>query len=217
MSLATNLLAGILASLLAVAIIEAYHFARRHLEHRPLRLLLDGSRPVTVVVPVFPANVNRSVIGSLTGTYDAYATAHILEAYRRIGITPPFASVGNLPDDLSGDVVAIGGHHVNEVTKYNMQRFCPGFLVTSVEDKVAYQCGDEKLIETDSTTWAFIVRLDAYHTGRDGMTLLLWGYSAIGTAAAGFYVAQHADSLPAKRTRSFSSPWRSNGLWAIGR
>ena len=204
-SLLISLLAGVASSLIAIGLIESYHFSKKYIDHRALRALLGSSRRATIIVPIFevPVQLDEEVVKSLTGTHDAYAIAHIVEAYRRIGVTSSFVSVGNLPEDLSGDVVAIGGHFTNKLTKYHMLRFFPGFTANWDDRPVTFRCGNQELVETEFTTWAFIARLTSDIAGSVGNILLLWSLTGVGTASAGYYAAQYPERLPRNRNRSF--------------
>jgi hypothetical protein len=103
-----ELVSGVISSVLAVLLVELYLIVRRRLRHRSLRAVLNRPRRVTLVAPIFPHAAGLNTI-SLMGTHDAYAIAHILDAYRRLGGEPSVASAGRLSDGLDGDLVCIGG------------------------------------------------------------------------------------------------------------
>ncbi len=202
-----NLIGGIASSIVAVVLIEAYWLARRRYDKRSLRTVL-GSTKSMVVVPAFPGDADANTL-SLLSTHDAYAMAHVLEAFRRIGGSPNFCSISRLPESIQGDLVCLGGDYVNSLTASYLSRYCPGFtkFVPAVEagtsSMSAYRCGHHTFLDMPNVTWAFVVRLAPETTGLANAILLLWGQGAVGTAAAGLYVAEHAKQLGQFGKRSF--------------
>jgi len=195
MDLTTTLAAGIISSLLAVALIEGYGFLRRRLAQRPLRQLLGSPRRVGIAVPDFPIRVSDRT-GSLMALHDSLALAHVLEVCSRINAATVIASTSNRPNDLPREIIAIGGPVSNMTTKLHLSRYCPGFSAIEVDNyDPGFSASDQRFEESDDTTWGFIVRLGPEVTGRDGDVLLLWGATALATVAAAFYFATKPQDL----------------------
>ncbi|MGB2571732.1 hypothetical protein ACPFP2_25250 [Micromonospora citrea] len=202
-----ELIAGVVSSLLAVLFVESYLRLRRGLSKRSLRLALGRPSSVAVVASVFPAKVESSSV-PLMGTHDAYAMAHILTAYRAVGVQPSLVSASVLPDGLDDDLVCIGGPIVNSLTRAHMDLFCAPFRRVDAEDDgvlkpPVYRCGEHEFVDTRDRAWGFIVKLTPQLTGRVHTTLLVWGSGAVGTSGASYFLAELHRALPRSRRESF--------------
>jgi hypothetical protein len=193
--LATNLVGGIVSSLIAVALVEAYSLVRKALTQRPLKILLGRASRVGIAVPDIPIEVNERT-SSIIALHDSFALAHLLEACGKIRAQTVVASTSRLPDDLPKTLISVGRPYSNPTTRAHLTRHCQGFLNEETEDGIhRYQIGSEILEESADTTWGFIVRLDSEVTQREGDLLLIWGASALGTAAAAYYFAVRPEVL----------------------
>ncbi|MFC7548910.1 hypothetical protein [Plantactinospora sp. GCM10030261] len=142
------------------------------------------------------------------GTHDAYAMAHILAAYRKIGVEPSVMSVQSLPDGLDNHLTCIGGHAVNRLTRAHLTLFCPRFVPfeTSQEatgPRTGYRCGSDDFVDSEDRAWGFLVKLGPKLTGRLTSTILVWGLGPLGTSAAGYVLSDLHRRLPAENQDSY--------------
>ncbi|TQS40399.1 hypothetical protein [Cryptosporangium phraense] len=195
MAIAEELIAGVVSSVLAVLLVEIYLAVRRRYRKRALRWLI-GTETASVVTPVYPWAGQGHPSGLLT-TYDAIGLAHVLEACNRLGTVPVITRSGESTENSPLDVIAIGGPSGNQVSATFLKAYCPGFEVLTDPDtgRLSYRCGGRTFDRTDDETFAFIARLSPRDTGLPGTALIVWGHSAVATAAAGYFVARYPDVL----------------------
>lgn len=213
MDLTANLIAGIVSSLLAVVLIEVYRLVRRRSDQRPLRKLLDHSRDILIIAPSYPVKVDEPT-RSVLSIHDVYALTHVTEACRRIGATTRLTSSAQLPDDFSNEfVVAVAGPYSNEKTKLYLDSYCANFqTVEPGRYSPGFKCSEREFFEDDGRgiTWAYIVRLDPDVTGQKTTIILVWGTTALATASAAYYFAEHTRELAKFNKRSFFVALRIN-------
>lgn len=202
-----DLISGVISSLLVVLFVEVYLRLRARYRKRSLRVALGRSESATVVASVFPSEVGPNSV-SLMGTHDAYAMAHILTAYRKIGVRPSLVSVSSLPEALDDNVVCIGGPYVNALTETHLSLFCPAFQLfhptgKDVYNPVARRAGSCEFVESKERAWGFVVKLTPQLTGRLHTTILVWGLGAIGTSAAAYFLDELHRKLPTKGDNPF--------------
>ncbi len=213
MGLTTNLIAGIVSSLLAVVLIEVYRLVRRRSDQWPLRKMLDNSRDILIIAPSYPVKVDDPT-RSVLSIHDVYALTHVTEACRRIGATTRLASSAQLPDDFSNEfIVTVAGPYSNEKTKLYLDSYCANFQ--SIEPgrySPGFKCSEREFSEDDGRgiTWAYIVRLDPDATGQKTKMILVWRTTALATASAAYYFAEHARELIKLNKKSFFVALRIN-------
>ncbi len=201
MSLTSNLVAGIISSLIAVMLVEIYQLTRKTLVHRPLRKVFCSSKRRVILVPKFPLKQGEGSKQDLLATHDEIALAHILSVLNKFEIIADVLSSERLPDEIPADLICIGGPSGNSATAFFMQRYCPGFATRGDEKEggsyrtTYYEAGGKSFIDGNHDCWGFIVKLSPAYTGLSGTVLLFWGFSRIGTAAAAFFASQHASRL----------------------
>ncbi|MFI5960435.1 hypothetical protein [Cryptosporangium sp. NPDC051539] len=195
MAIAEELVAGVVSSVLAVLLVEIYLAVRRRYRKRALRWLI-GTETASVVTPVYPWAEQGHPSGLLT-TYDAIGLAHVLEACNRLGTVPVVTRSGDSTENSPLDVIAIGGPSGNQVSATFLKAYCPGFEVLTDPEtgRLSYRCGGRVFERTDDETFAFLVRLSPHETGLPGTALVVWGHSAVATAAAGYFVARYPEAL----------------------
>ncbi|MGH3935351.1 MAG: hypothetical protein ACRDS1_10320 [Pseudonocardiaceae bacterium] len=201
-----------MSSLLAVVIIEVYRLARRWGDQRPLRKMLDSSKDIVIIVPSYPVKIDKPT-RSVLSIHDVYALTHVTEACRRIGATTRLVSSAQLPDDFSNEfIVAVAGPYSNEKTKLYLNSYCATFqTIESDRYTRGFKCSEREFSEDDGRgiTWAYIVRLDPDVTGQKTTMILVWGTTALATASAAYYFAEHTRELM-KFNKSFFVALRIN-------
>jgi hypothetical protein len=119
-----------------------------------------------------------------------------LETCGKISTDTVVTATSRLPDDIPREIISIGGPYSNKTTRVHLSSYCAGF--SSIADDrfdQTYVSGNQKFEESDDVTWAFIVRLTSEITGREGQIILLWGATALATAAASYYLATKPGEL----------------------
>lgn len=214
MILTENLIAGIVSSLLAVVLIEVYRLIRRRSDQRPLRKMLDCSRDIVIIAPNYPVRVDKPT-RSVLSIHDVYALTHVTEACRRICATTRLVSSAQLPDDFSNEiVVAVAGPYSNEMTKLYLDSYCVNFqTIEPGRYTPGFKCSACEFSEGDGNgiTWAYIVRLDPDVTGQKTTVILVWGTTALATASAAYYFAEHSRDLAKLNKKSFFVALQING------
>lgn len=201
LSMPSNLVAGIISSLIAVILVEMYQLMRSMVVHRPLRKVFGLSNRRVILVPKFPLKQGESLKYNLLATHDAIALAHILSVLNKFKVSADILSSERLPDEIPDDLICIGGWEGNSATAFFIQRYCPGFIIRGDEKEggsyhtTYYEAGGETFIDGNYDCWGFIIKLSPTYTGLPGTVLLFWGHSMVGTAAAAFFASQHASKL----------------------
>lgn len=191
----SSIIPGIVSSLIAVALIEAYRLARQRFYHRALRRLLPIFKDqVTLICPALAPRQESYDLGLLT-YYDAYALGFLLEAASRLRVRTEVVSSTLRSSEATPAIVCLGGPYSNRFTKSILSEFCPGFSAATDNDDDAFRCGTNTFRNLESNSHAFLVRLSAQTTRRSGDVLLLWGIEEIGTAAAAFYWMDRAKNI----------------------
>jgi len=106
-------------------------------------------------------------------------------------------STKRIQDNLSSNIVVIGGPSGNDTTAALLRTYCPGFKIHNSGDfsRMFYECGGHRFDDGRSSTSAFIVKLGPTRTNLTGAVMLLWGHYGVGTAAAAYFLNQHSKRL----------------------
>ena len=140
----------------------------------------------------------------ITGAYSAVGTAHMLELCRSIGTVSEIAFHNSIPPDLPPNLIAVGGPLGNSVTKFHLDRSCPGFQPYYDEDSFVYpdgrvpagwDCGGQRFQNSDDEVVGFVVKLTSMLTRHNGVVHLVFGKSDIGTAAAAYYLSEYTRDI----------------------
>jgi hypothetical protein len=209
-TITSSLVEGVVASLIAVMILEAYRITRRSLSHRAIRRILGSAARFGIVAPSYPQTRTSVSLGLLT-TDNAFALAELIDACRKIGAEPVLAPVARITDNFPDDLILLGGHIANDLTYQFLKYYCFGFKIHgSVDDSpeqalktIFYSCGERRFVDTDQDAWAFIAKLSSDFTHSPRVVAIVWGRSSFGSAAAAHFLASRAKLLGAQRGRSF--------------
>jgi hypothetical protein len=204
-----SLVEGIVASLIAVALLEIYRACRRFLSHRAIRRILGKSERIGIVAPSYPQTRNPLSAGLLT-TDNAFALAEIIDACRKIGAESVLSPVARIADNFPDDLVLLGGHIANDLTCRFLKDYCTGFEIHgAMEDSserpandIFYSCAGRDFVDTDQDAWAFIAKLSSGLTRSPRTVVMIWGRSSFGTAAAAHFLTNRAHLLNANRAQS---------------
>lgn len=206
----SSLVEGIVASLIAVVILEVYRIIRRSLSYRPVRRILGGAARFGIVAPSYP-QTRTSVSPGLLTTDNAFALAELIDACRKISAEPVLSPVARIADNFPDDLILLGGHIANDLTNQFLKDYCPGFKIHGTAgdspdqalDTIFYSCGGRSFVDTDQDAWAFIAKLSPDLTHNPRIVAMVWGRSSFGSAAAAHILARRARLLHAKEGRSF--------------
>ena len=131
---------------------------------------------------------------------DAYAFSHLFALCQRIGAEPSIVPYNKVAEyEELGDIFCIGGPVSNELTSYYLKSYLPGLrmvdaskqVVTSWRDGGGFMVGETDLFETEGEQFAILVKIGEQQLGQQRTVHLLFGYGAVGTAAAGYYLWKH--------------------------
>ncbi len=208
-SIVLSLLEGVIASLVAVALLEIYRATRRHLTYRSIRRILGTSQRYGIVAPSYPQTRGTTSLGLLT-TDNAFALAEIIDTCRKVGAEPVLAPVTRIPDNFPDNLILLGGHIANDLTRQFLVDYCTGFEIHSAtKDSPAqaaggifYSCGEREFLDTDQDAWAFIAKLSSDVTRTPRTVVIVWGRSSFGTAAAAHFLTNRAHLLSTKGPQS---------------
>ena len=204
MNLLISVLAGILSSIIAVIIIELYRRTRKKYVHRTMRTVMQfvGSG-CTIIVPAFP--IKLPIRTSLISTEDAIALAYVLEVCSTLNYKADVMSSRRIENNLSSNIIPIGGPSGNDTTGTLLRNYCPGFHIHNADDfnNIYYECGNQRFDNDADHAVAFVIRLTPQLTQLSGTILLLWGHYGIGTSAAAYFVKEYPEVLAALRSESF--------------
>jgi hypothetical protein len=206
----SSLIEGIVASLIAVIILEVYRITRRSVSHRAIRRILGGAARFGIVAPSYPQTRSSGSPGLLT-TDNAFALAELIDACRKIGAEPVLSPVARIADNFPDDLILLGGHIANDLTYQFLKNYCSGFKIHGTAgdspdqalSTIFYSCGERRFVDTDQDAWAFIAKLAPDLTHNPRTVSMVWGRSSFGSAAAAHFLASRARLLHAKRSRSF--------------
>jgi hypothetical protein len=198
--LITSMSTGVLSSLLAVALVEIYHFGRRRMTMRPLKGVLQlHSTACTIVAsivefPELPAHWR----GKLMHYRDAYSFGHLFNMCQRIGVHADLAPHDKTPDFQEwSDVFCVGGPVFNAATAFYLGRYLPGVRLEAGNAAAGmlqgggFRIGNDLLANAEGEHYAILVKLTDRDLLQDRTVHLLFGYNAIGTAAAAYYLWKH--------------------------
>jgi hypothetical protein len=200
-AVASTLVAGVISSLLAVAILEAYHFGRRRYSRRAIKSwlpMVDGR--CTIFVPAFTGTESLRP-GGLLSSEDAYAVAHILDAGGKVGLQADILSSASVAQGAVPGLICVGGPAGNRFTASTLTEHCPGFQICGTRtergiiETLQCTCGGHKFIANAVDTYAFITYLPSKVTGQIGGTLILWGFHGLATLGAAYYLVTHSKSI----------------------
>ena len=230
-----ELLAGVLSSLIAVGIVEVYIAGRRWLMHHSQHRVWQIAGPEAyVVAPIFRtaqgAAKEFDLQGGLLSTYDALGISHLLGAGRRIGLSLELQPYDRLPPEGLTSGIALGGPASNSITRDLLGQFFPGFRPLLIDENnqelvtpqglniSGWECGGQRFEDDARIGWAFVVRLCPDVSGTEGVMHFCFGLSDVGTAAAGYYLAEQCKHLKKLGTTSYFAAirvQRSNGYRAV--
>ena len=205
------LLASLLASLIAVSIVEAYLWARRSLHLRALKQILDfhGSKCLLVAPSVTAEETDATI-----HYRDTYAFSHAVALCHRLKVEVDMAPFHNLSEfaDVT-DNISIGGPAANRFTDRCLEDHVPGYVPhpdrgkaksTLVETGDAlshpkgFTVGDVFLPANDNQEWALLIKITHDLLDQNRTIHLLFGYGGQGTAAAAYYLSKHYGRLASK-------------------
>jgi hypothetical protein len=204
-----SLIEGVLASLVAVVIIEIYRIVRRSLSYRAIRSVLEGSGRFGIVAPSYPHTRSLASAGLLT-TDNAFALAEIIDVCRKLGAEPVLSPVARIADNFPDDMILLGGHIANDLTGRFLSEYCTGFKIhgtlsdqpDQASETIYYSCGERKFIDSSEDAWAFVAKLSSDLTGNPRTIVMVWGRSSFGSAAAAHFLARRTRLLNAKQGQS---------------
>lgn len=205
MTIVYTLAEGVIASLIAVIILEVYRITRRSLSHRVIRRVLESSGRLGIVAPSYPQTRSSVSTGLLT-TDNAFALAEIIDVCRKVGAEPVLSPVARIADNFPDDLILLGGHIANDLTGRFLKEYCAGFKIhgatsdqsDQVLDSIYYSCADRKFVDTNQDAWAFVAKLSSDLTGNPRTVVMVWGRSSFGSAAAAHFLANRARRLNAQ-------------------
>jgi hypothetical protein len=201
-----SLVSGIISSLLAVLIIEAYLYIRRTVARRSLRAVLAISEKQCTLIMSNIKEIDPTEFGSteVTGIYDALGATHILDTCRKVDVMCDLVPQNRISLDAPRDLIVIGGPLGNRVAAFHLSAFCQGFrpsYSTEASSRsqsprlIGWTCGPHDLRDSADEAVGFIVKLTPDVTKRSGSVHLLFGRIDIGTAAAAYYLSKHYDRI----------------------
>jgi hypothetical protein len=214
-TVASSLVEGIAASLIAVIILEAYRITRRSLSHRAIRRILGGAARFGIVAPSYP-QTRTSISPGLLTTDNAFALAELIDACRKVGAEAVLSPVARIADNFPDDLILLGGHIANDLTRQFLNDYCVGFRIHGAQgdspeqalNTVSYGCGRQRFIDTDQDAWAFIAKISSDLTHIPRTVVMAWGRSSFGSAAAAHLLASRSKLLSVKGDRSFFYAFR---------
>ena len=199
MDIATNLVAGIASSLLAIGITETYHWVRLRRGKRNLGEALGFyNAPCSVVTPSFSVEIagTKARFGETSDRVrvirepDVYAIGTAVAVCREASslptVMPAKPGLQNPPPNL----ICVGSWSGNDVSAIMLENHCPGFRIVNREkeqsdfDSIYYECGDQIFRDTPQETHAFIMKMSPAYTGLTGSVIILWGHHRSGNQAA---------------------------------
>jgi hypothetical protein len=209
-TIVSSLVEGIAASLIAVIILEVYRITRRSLSHRAIRRILGSAARFGLVAPSYP-QTRTSVNPGLLTTDNAFALAELIDACTKVGAEAVLSPVARIADNFPDDLILLGGHIANDLTRQFLRNYCVGFRIHGTEsdtpeqalNTISYGCGERRFVDTDQDAWAFIAKLSSDLTHNPRTVVMVWGRSSFGSAAAAHFLASRAKLLSVKRDQSF--------------
>jgi len=205
--IALNLVGGIISSILAVFVVEAYRLMRTRYDHRALRQVTQFSESrCAIIAPTFPVEATElpRPTGLLTLS-DATALAYVLDVCSTIKCQTTVVSHKRIESDIGSGIICIGGSFGNDATKSMLNTYCAGFHIHSEGGFRAtyYQCGEHRFGADPENAYAFVVKLSSGYTGLPGNVILLWGHYGVATTAAAYFLVRDAKALAALKKESF--------------
>lgn len=191
MALLSDLGDGVAASLTAIGVVEAYRAGRIKLDRRPVRKLLGQPKRIGIVTPTYPDLRARSKFGVISSD-NAFSLAHLIDACASIGSEAELCVAQHIPVNLPDNLLILGGHLANEITRSKLIRHCPGFEIrggdADTEDPADpwYRCAGIDFKDTKDDAYAFVVKLAEGSKDSRRVTVLMWGRSSFGTSAAAY-------------------------------
>jgi hypothetical protein len=105
------------------------------------------------------------------------------------------------------DTFCVGGPVSNELTSYYLSRYVPGVRmvnasreeITTWQEGGGFMMGKSGLFEKDGDQFAILIKITEQDLGQRRTVHLLFGYGAMATAAAGYYLWKHYVNIHAKK------------------
>lgn len=192
-----SIVAGVLSSLIAIGLVEVYRGLRQSFTHRSLKNVLRLHFPsCTIVSPIFsnpglPDQWSRTLVHYR----DGYAFGHLFNLCQRVGVEASLIPHNKLSEyqELQ-DILCVGGPISNSVTSRYLRRNLPGVCVVDGEGQPSaewkrnggFVIGSRTLLETDTDQYAFLAKITEAELGQQRTVHLLFGFGAMGTAAASY-------------------------------
>jgi hypothetical protein len=199
---AISLVAGVISSLIAIGLVELYRWLRKTFNHRVLKRVLQlHPAPCIIVAPIFNnPNIDSQLSDSLMHYRDAYAFGHLFSLCHRIGVEPSFVPYNKVSENEElPDIFCVGGPLSNKETSFYLSRYVRGLCMidaSGVPTKDWHQgghfrIGQKDLFETKSEQYAILTKITEMELGQERTVHLLFGYSAMATASASYYLWKH--------------------------
>jgi hypothetical protein len=162
-----------------------------------------------IVAPIFnnPA-LTPQWVDKLIHYRDAYAFGHLFSLCERIGVEASLVPHNRLSEYQEiPDVFCVGGPVSNVATSNYLRRYVQGLRMVDASGKDitvwqeggGYMLGQSRLFETDAEQVALLIKITKQELGQHRTVHLLFGYGAMATAAAGYYLWKRFAEIHAKR------------------
>lgn len=194
---------GIVASLIAILIVECYHLLRRETQQRVLKRVLSiRGRSCLLVSSLFQLESGSQLIHRK----DAYALGHLLELCNRLGIEAQFVPYNRISErEKATDLIVVGGPLNNEITNRYLALYVPSFSLIHKQEASAFKnlptpswhyvtgfrVGSHTLLANENEEYGILVKLTEDELDQTRTVHIVFGYSAQGTAGTAYYLWKH--------------------------
>lgn len=198
------ILAGVTASLIAIALVELFKLLRRKFRQRKLKSVLSiTTGECRIIMPIR----SRDSEGDLVTHKDAYAVSHLLELCHRLNIDTEAIPYDRVSETAKlTDLIVVGGGLTNDYCRKLLAKYCPAFqhihgeardnFDIKTEDYVTgFKAGEVSLIPNADEDFGVLVKLNYADLDQPRTIHLVFGYSSLGTAAAAYYLSRYYNNL----------------------
>lgn len=204
----SSVLSGVISSIIAIALVEAYLAAKSWSTRRKLKRLLALEGLATLIV----APLKHQDLSAHAISYrDAYAFSHIFELCHRVGVDAtlvPFHRMSDIATERN--YISVGGPLSNRFTQEYLTRYVRRFRLITQEQAVTSSeppprdgsryvtglaFGAVELLATESEEHGILIKLTPTELDQERTVHLVFGYSGHGTGAAAYYLSKYYAQL----------------------
>lgn len=204
MDLFVNVLLGVVASLIAVFLFEAYLFARQRIWKRKMKKVLGlVSLECAILAPL-----KRVSDLDVVSFRDAYTFGHIFNICSKLNKSPyiiPYTSMKYL--SKIDDVISIGGPVTNQFCKEYLEEYLTGFKLLlsnqpvdadvsfkikgSNQYAIGFKIGDDEFIADQHNDIGVLIKIPR-EINQQGRTIhLIFGFRGHGAGSSAYFLWKH--------------------------